>query len=72
MAFDYSKLEGRIIEKFKTRSAFADVLGWTKSRVSSRLNGRVAFSTDEISLWCNVLGIPADKVTLYFFTLKVR
>lgn len=72
MAFDYSKLEGLIVEKFKTQSNFADALGWSNSRVSARLNGAAKFSTEDIKLWSNVLGIPDDKVTLYFFTLKVR
>ena len=72
MAFDFSKLSGLIVEKFGTRRAFAQALGWTESKVSTRLNGQVYFSTDEIALWCRVLDIPDDKVTLYFFTPKVR
>lgn len=72
MAFDYSKLEGLIVEKFKTQSNFAEALGWSNSRVSARLNGTAKFSTEDIKLWSSVLGIPDDKVTLYFFTLKVR
>lgn len=72
MAFDFSKLSGLIVEKFKTRRAFARAIDWSGARVSARLNGKVPFSTDEIRLWCDVLGIPDDKVTVYFFTLKVR
>lgn len=72
MAFDFSKLAGLIVEKFGTRRAFSRAIGWTESKVSARLSGSVFFSTDEITLWCDVLGIPDDQVTLYFFTVKVR
>ena len=72
MAFDYRKLEGLIVEKFGTQSNFAEALGWSNSRVSARLNGTAKFSTEDIKLWSNVLGIPADEIPVYFFTLKVR
>lgn len=72
MAFDFSKLSGLIVEKFETRRAFSRAIGWPESKVSTRLNGHVHFSTDEISLWCDALGIPNEQINVYFFTVKVR
>ena len=38
MVYDYSKLEGKIIEKFGTRERFAKALGITTKTISEKLN----------------------------------
>ncbi len=74
MAFDYSKLRGRIIEKFGTCEAFAEAVGLPKSAVSSRLNNKVSIDSDEMLRWSqpDVLDIPLEAIYVYFLTPKVR
>ena len=72
MEFDFSKLLGRIIEKFGTRTAFATAMGLADSALSNRLNGKTHFSADEIYLACQLLDIEAAEIPTYFFTPMVR
>ena len=74
MAFDYSKLRGRIIEKFGSLSAFAIAVGKPLNTISRKLNGSIAISMQDICEWSkeDVLDIPADQYHEYFFTLKVQ
>lgn len=72
MAKDFSKLIGRIVEKFGTRSAFCKALGKNPEWLSRRLNGITEFSTDEIIISADMLEIDPQDISLYFFTLKVR
>jgi len=71
MAFDYSKLRGRIIEKFGTIGAFSNVLGITIQSVSAKLNNKNSFSQEDIINWAEPLDISADELCDYFFTPKV-
>ena len=74
MLFDYSKLQGRIVEKFGTRRAFAAALSMTDVALSNRLNGKVPFNTKDIYRMCEpeLLNIPPEEMHDYFFTPKVR
>ncbi len=71
MIFDYSKLNGKIIEKGFTQKGFAEALKMAPSTLSLKLNNKFTFSQDEISEALNILGIPKNDVGIYFFTLKV-
>lgn len=70
--FNFDKLNGRIVEKFKTRSAFAQAMGMGAGRLSERLSGIVPFKTDEILRATALLDISPDEIGVYFFTQKVR
>ena len=72
MVFDFSKLIGRIIEKFGTRYAFAEAAGYTRSQLSDRLNNKVYFDLVEIRKLCTpeLLDIPDAEIPVYFFKLK--
>lgn len=72
MAKDFSKLIGRIIEKYGTRSAFCREIGKNPEWLSRRLNSQTEFSSDEIISMTNKLEIAPQDISLYFFTLKVR
>ena len=74
MAFDFSKLRGRIIEKFGTCAAFADAVGLPKSAVSARLSNKVPIDSNEMMHWSqpDLLDIPVEAVYVYFLTPKVR
>ena len=69
--FDYSKLRGRIVEKFGTQSKFADANGISDRSMSLKLNNGIGLSQNEILEWCNLLDIPTGEIPLYFFTVKV-
>ena len=72
--FDYSKLTGRIIEKFGTRRAFAEAVGISENSMSQKLSNKMAITTDDIILWSSpeFLDIACEKIGVYFFTLKVQ
>lgn len=66
--YDYSKLRGRIVEKFGTISAFTEALGSSTVTVSSKLNNKSGFSRGDIEHWSELLEIPFVEIGLYFFT----
>lgn len=72
--FDYSKLVGRIVEKFGTRSAFAEAAGMADSVVSYRLNNKTRWTMDEIAriILPDCLDIATEEIGVYFYTPKVR
>lgn len=70
--FDYSKLDGRITEKFGTRKAFAREVNITESTLSNKLNHKSSVMTGDIVTWSAALGISVDDIGAYFFTQKVQ
>lgn len=74
MPFDYSKLIGRIIEKFGSRSAFAVACGFSENTISRKLSGKMAITTNDIVKWSSaeLLDISFADIPEYFFTFKVQ
>lgn len=72
MAYDYSKLSGKIKEVFGTNAAFAKAMELSERSVSSKLNGKVGWKQSEIEKACQSLSIPREDVVEYFFVLKVH
>ena len=72
MHYDYSKLIGKIVEKFNTRKNFATAMNMSITSASAKLNGKTQFRQDEIVRAVELLEIPAEEVKSYFFTLKVQ
>ena len=72
MPMDYSKLLGRIIERFGTRSAFAKAMGLKCEALSRRLNNKADFKTEEYIRACELLDISPKEISIYFFTPKLR
>lgn len=74
MKFDFSKLRGRIVEKFGTCAAFAAAAGFTEPTLSAKLNNKSMFTMVEIHtiIQPELLDIPADEIGVYFFTPEVR
>lgn len=72
MAYDYSKLLGRIIEKFDSQSKFSGAMGLSERSLSLKLNGKVGFKQAEIAKACSLLDLPGTDIPEYFFTLKVQ
>lgn len=72
MAFDYSKLKGRIVEKYQTQQAFAKVIGLSERSLSLKLNNKKAWKQPEICRAINLLGLSNDDINEYFFKEKVK
>lgn len=72
MAYDYSKLNGRIIEKFGTQAKFAEKMGLSERTVSLKLNNKVAWRQPEMQKAASILGFPETEIQLYFFTMLVQ
>lgn len=68
--FDYSRLRGRIIEKYGTQGKFAEANNITDRSVSLKLNNGIGLSQEEIIDWCKKLDIELDKIPYYFFCTK--
>lgn len=72
MKYNYSKLKGRIAEKFNTRTAFAEAIGMSKSALSQRLLNHSNFTQDEILNACELLNIDDSNIMSYFFVREVQ
>jgi histidinol-phosphatase (PHP family) len=66
---NYSKLEGRIVERFGNRKNFAAALGISTNSMSRKLRGKQAFSRKDILKSAELLGIAVDELGEYFSTL---
>lgn len=71
MAYDYSKLIGKIVEVYKTRYAFAKKMGWSSKTMSSKLNNKVLWRQDDIRKAITLLSIDPSEIGDYFFTMEV-
>lgn len=71
MAFNYSKLKGRIIEKYGSQVAFVKAFGVSENTFSLKMNNKVRFTTDDITQIVGMLDIPETAIGEYFFTPKV-
>ena len=70
MAFDYSKLRGKIREVFKTQENFAKSVGISSASLSAKLTGKVQFTQNEINTICALLEIDSAEIAVYFFNRK--
>lgn len=72
MAFDYSKLKGRIIEKYDSQRSFANAMEWSERTLSLKLNGKLFWKQSDIYKAVNLLELSADDIQDYFFKEKVQ
>ncbi len=70
--FDYSKLKGRIKEKFNSQSNFVKKLNMSEQVFSKRINNQVQFDSSEIKKMAALLEINDDEISEYFFKEKVE
>jgi len=71
LEFDYSRLLGRIYEKFGSKKSFCEAVGKSKAWIITHLDGTVAWKAEDIVLTCRVLEIPLEEAHSYFFREKV-
>lgn len=72
MAFDYSKLSGKIREKYGTQSNFAKVLGMSERSLSLKIGGKRAWTQAEMDRAVLCLGLTIQDIPKYFFEKKVQ
>lgn len=72
MAYDYAKLNGKIVEKCGTQAVFAERMGLSERTISLKLNNKAAFKQPEIQKALPILGLTESDIQAYFFTLKVQ
>lgn len=72
MCYDYSKLRGRIAEKFGNQSEFAKQMNWSNRTLSLKLNNKVYWKQPEIIMAVNLLKLKDSDIQDYFFTIKVQ
>lgn len=67
MSYNYAKLLGKIRESGLTQEQLAKAIDKHKSTLSAKLNGKYAFTTEEIDDICRVLDISNSEIGDYFF-----
>lgn len=65
--FEYNKLRGRIVEKYRTLARFAEAVGCSEVAMYNKIAGKTRFSQADIILWCDLLEIERDEIGSYFF-----
>ena len=63
----YSKLKGRIVERYGTQANFARKIGISKNSISKKLTGKTEFSQSDIEQWAELLQIEKKDYGEYFF-----
>jgi len=71
MAYNYSKLIGKIKEVYGTQASFAEAMNMAQTSLSFKLNNKSEWSQDEMELAMDLLRIPRTSVRAYFFTHEV-
>jgi len=72
VAFNLAKLNGRVVERFGTRAAFAEASGISPGKLYPRLQGTVPFDTAEVAhiIRPELLDIPPEEIPEYFFNTE--
>lgn len=72
VAYDYSVLNGRIVEKFGTQYKFAEAMELSERTMSAKLNGLSPWKSNEILKAVNLLEVDIEDIPKYFFKVKVQ
>lgn len=70
MQFDFSRLRGRIVEKYGSCERFARAMGRSKVWLSSRLNNAVHWRAPEMREAAQLLDILPEEIPSYFLVQK--
>ncbi|HEL9630585.1 TPA: DUF739 family protein [Streptococcus suis] len=72
MSKDFSKLSGRIVEKFGTQYNFAIAIGLSERSLSLKLNNKVGWKDEEMEKAIELLDLDITEIPSYFFTYNVQ
>lgn len=72
MCFDYSSLNGLIVEKYGTQYNFAIALKMSERSLSLKLNNKVGWKDREIERARTLLDIQTKDIHRYFFKPEVQ
>lgn len=70
--YDYSKLNGKIVEIFGTKKKFAQSMNLSEKSISAKTNNKRGWQQPEISKACELLQIPSDEINSYFLNIKFK
>ena len=70
--FDYSKLRGRIIEKFGTMRSFSASMHMHANTLSRKMGNTLVWNQEEMLRAMELLDENPKKIKDYFFVLKVQ
>lgn len=68
--YDFSKLNGLIIEKCGSKRAFGKKIGLSERSIYLKLQNKIEFKPSEIEKACDVLNISKNDISRYFFYKK--
>lgn len=72
MTKDFSKLSGKIVEKYGTQYNFAIALGLSERSLSMKLNNKVGWRDEEMERAIDLLDLDLNDIPTYFFTNLVQ
>lgn len=72
MTKDFSKLSGKIVEKYGTQYNFAIALGLSERSLSLKLNNKVGWRDEEMERAIDLLNLDLNDIPAYFFTNLVQ
>lgn len=67
MAFNYSKLEGKIKEVLGSQREYAKKMNWSERTVCLKLANKIAFTQKDIVKTVAILHLTANDIPDYFF-----
>ncbi len=72
MPYNYTKLNGRVVEICGSQAKFADEMGLSERSVSLKLNGKIGWKQSEMYKASTILKFPVADIPDYFFVLEVQ
>ena len=67
MGFNHSRLLGRMREFGFTQHTLSQAIRINAGTLNQKLNNKTRFTTDEIVSICELLDIPCEEISKYFF-----
>jgi putative cro repressor len=72
MTKDFSKLSGKIVEKYGTQYNFSIALGLSERSLSLKLNNKVGWRDEEMERAIELLDLDLNDIPAYFFANNVQ
>lgn len=69
MRFNYNLLNNRIAQVCGSQQEFARRLGISFEELQEKLKCSEEFTTQEMSMSCQLLKLPSQQLSLYFFRI---